>query len=51
MDSVIAVLKKKYQKQRGSRQKELLENHTRHMQDVTMDALKDFLRDEEVEKG
>ena len=44
MDSVITVLKKKYQKQRGTRQKE-------HMQDVTMDALKNFLRDEEVEKG
>ena len=51
MDSVIAVLKKKYQKQRGTRQKELLENHTKHMQDVTMEALKTFLRGEEVEKG
>ena len=51
MDSVIAVLKKKYQKQRGTRQKELLENHTKHMQDVTMESLKTFLRGEKVEKG
>ena len=51
MDSVIAVLKKKYQKQRSTRQKELLENHTKHMQDVTMEDLKTFLRGQEVEKG
>ena len=51
MDSVITVLKKKYQKQRGTRQRELLENHTKHMQDVTMDELKSFLKGEEVEKG
>ena len=51
MDSVISVLKKKYQKQRSTRQKELLENHTKHMQDVTMEDLKTFLRGEEVEKG
>ena len=51
MDSVIGVLKKKYQKQRGARQKELLENHTKHMQDVSMEALKNFMRGEEVEDG
>ena len=51
MDNAIKILKKKYQKQRGIRQKELLENQVVHMQDVTIEEVQKFLRRKDVEKG
>ena len=51
MDNAIKILKKKYQKQRGIRKKELLENQVVHMQDVTIEEVQKFLRQKDVEKG
>ena len=50
IESTIKVLKKKYQKGKGTRNKELLENHTIHMQDITMKTVQHFVKNRDIAK-
>lgn len=49
IESVITVLKKKYQRKRTERQQELLENQVQHMKDIPMKNLKNFVRNKKIE--